>query len=182
MIYKHERQYKKDNYEQSWRSHIYQSFDSNSGLNWCDVTFSLKSIIFHKDGSWEKISRNEASKFNRELLKRLNKRVYGKAYRRYEKRLFCIPVIEENKMGRLHIHMFLSIPDYMQYDIDEFCVLVLDTARELRWCESGKYAQNLVRHHIGMQGVEGWIGYMLKDVNKNSDVLDLDNLHLPQIH
>lgn len=165
-----------------WVEHIHDTLHSYKDKNWCDVTLSLKPYIFQEWRSYEKLTHDEASKFIKELLKRLNKKVYGKVYRRYGKKLLCIPVIEANKTGRLHIHMFLSIPDYMQYDIDEFCVLVLDTARELRWCESGKYAQNLVRHHIGMQGVEGWIGYMLKDVNKNPDVLDLDNLYLPQIH
>lgn len=161
---------------------LHDVLNTCNDMNWCDVTLSLKQIIFQDWKGYERLTHTETSKFIKELLKRLNKKIYGKAYRRYKKRLFCIPVIEENKMGRLHIHMFLSIPDYMQYDLDEFCVLVLDTARELRWCESDKHAQNLVRHHIGMHGVEGWIGYMLKDVNKNPDVLDLDNLHLPQIH
>ncbi|ARQ77393.1 hypothetical protein BRW84_01210 [Oxalobacter formigenes OXCC13] len=164
-----------------WVEHIHDTLHSYKNTDWCDVTLSLKPYIFQEWGDYERLSHDEASKFIKELLKRLNIKVYGKAYRRHGKKLLCIPVIEANKMGRLHIHMFLSIPDYMQYDLDEFCVLVLDTAKELRWCESDKHAQNLVRHHKGIQDVDGWVSYILKDIERKPDILDVTNMHLPAL-
>ncbi len=164
----------------AWQQFLSSEIDDFPQRNWCDVTLSLKPSLVSTCGGKQKLNRNEVSKFVRELLKRLNKAFYKHAYQRYHKKLACVPVIEQQASGRLHVHMLLEIPDYLGTNPHKnaFCRSVETTAKQLVWCEKGNNAQHLVRVIPDNTHAKNWLDYILKDIGKDADVVDAININI----
>jgi hypothetical protein len=143
---------------------------------WCDVTLTLKQGMVH-GGTYEKLNRDQISKCIEDLMKALNRRIYKKAYRRFGKRLACVPVIEISISDRLHVHMVLEIPAYMSKEHDIFFGIIRTEWQKIRW----SYTEAVIRHLPEKENVQGWTKYILKDVSKNDDTLDVNNLYLGSI-
>lgn len=163
---------------EEWCQFCYSRIAKYPDKRWCDATLSLKPFIFRASGSFERLQQNEVSKFNQELFKRLSKQFYKHAYRRYGKELLRVPVIERNKSQRLHVHMLLEIPNCMLDRKTEYCELVENTARQLRWCETSHSAQHMIRPIANQANARKWLEYILKGIRSNSDVVDVSNMRL----
>jgi predicted DNA-binding transcriptional regulator AlpA len=158
----------------AFRRHITTTIDQyHPEANWCDITLTLRQGVL-RDGIFEKLTRDKVSKCIEDLMKAVNRRVYKNAYRRYGKRLVCVPVIEKSVNDRLHIHMLLEIPAHMQQDFHKFFDIIRTEWRKSRWC----YKQTVMRRLPRDENVHGWAKYILKDVSENDEVLDVMNLYL----
>lgn len=95
-------------------------------IDWCSSSpLSVRADLTMKKARWKKNNNGEvygwvrvnediARKNSKIWLDRVNKRVYGNAYRRYGKKLNVVTVIEKNKDNkRLHIHALIECPDWM---------------------------------------------------------------------
>lgn len=146
--------------------------------NWCDVTLTLRQGI-EDGGRYESLTADKVSRCIKELMCSLNRRVYKNAYRRYNKRLACIPVIERGSKDRLHVHMLLQIPTFMDSEVDTFFEIIKKEWAKVRWSHSETCISRL--HETN--DVETWTKYILKDVVEDDQVLDLVNVHFRrQLH
>lgn len=108
----------------------------------------------------------------RHFLNRLNQKVYGKKFTRFNKCLSVIPVIEGNKDIRWHVHMAIEKPVHLTFE--EFEKLIFEN-----WSKT-TYGYENVRIRPTYDYL-GWIDYMLKNYSKVenlSDSVDVCNLHL----
>ena len=131
------------------------------------VTLTEKQKV---DTEW--IDDRRSSVNFRHFMNRLNQKVYGKRFLRYDKRLFVFPVQEGTKHTRHHLHLILELPS--NYNINNFRELIFECWSKTRF----GYSQVDVKPMIDC----GWIRYQLKHRSKSQDVLssiDVDNLHLP---
>ena len=112
---------------------------------------------------------------------KLNRAFLGNATRRFGKKLYCIPVIESQKDGRLHIHALLEIPHYMNMDEDRkvFFETLIDMAKRSDGFEKGKFGQFCVKPISDVANAKRWLDYLLKDVASDRNVVDLVNVSLP---
>lgn len=141
--------------------------------NWCDVSLTLKQWI-HDGDRFERLTRPKISNCIEELMKAVNRHVFRNASRRYGKRLVCVPVIENSKGGRLHIHMLLEIPEYMNANPDEFFQIFLTEWRKIPWSDAEYVIRRIPSHEDKIQ----WTKYILKDFAKDDEGLDDKNFHL----
>jgi hypothetical protein len=161
------------------RSAYRESIDNTIASNypnerWCDVTFTLKQGT-RMNGCLVKLNRDIASRTLSEFLRRLNKKIYGNAYRRHKKRLACVPVIETGKVGgRLHIHMALQVPDYMKDDLHRFFDIVEQEWKKSEWARWG----SMLRPISSEKNRQWWTNYLFKDVSADDEVFDVQNFHL----
>jgi hypothetical protein len=78
----------------------------------CDLTLTLKQARKADDSTWVRLDENQAKEAFRFFLRLLNNAVYGKAARRYEKRLKVLPALEKSAGGRWHIHAAIELPTH----------------------------------------------------------------------
>lgn len=159
----------RDAYQDYVTSEILQ-FRPNA--QWCDVTLSMKQGIVI-DGTYHRLTYREAHKAIKELLKRVNRRIYKNGYRRFKKRLACVPVVETGKLSRIHIHMLLEVPSYMEQDPYSFLDIVQQEWKKSPWSHK--------KDQLGLitsdEDVCGWIRYILKDLSENDEILDPKNVY-----
>ena len=114
----------------------------------------------------------EYQKNNRYFFNSLNKKVFGKGFTRYKKRLAVFPVFEGSKDIRTHLHLTLERPSRIMPR--EFADLIRDC-----WIKT-----NLGYRNIDIQEInnyDAWINYMLKNRTKSIDLLscvDVENMYL----
>lgn len=149
-------------------------FESRPNSQWCDVTFSMKKAIII-DGTFHRLDYGKAHRAVKELLNRINRRIYKKGYQRFRKRLACVPVVEPGNPDeeRLHIHMLLEVPQYMKQDPHGFLDIVLQEWKKCPW----SYKKNVVRPLKSDEDVIGWIKYILKNYSANDRILDPANVY-----
>jgi hypothetical protein len=117
----------------------------------------------------------------------LNRAVYGAAFRRYDKRLRVLPVLEKGEVrarslrpwergtsGRWHIHCAIELPSH--YDAVGLEKMIRDCWAKVEW----GHGRILVRDGANA----GWISYMLKDRQKSEfdgflDCILIESLHNP---
>lgn len=139
------------------------------------LTLSLKQRVESSllRGQYEdKIDSINISKNTRHFLNRLNQRLYGKGFTKYNKRLSVISVIEGNNFIRMHVHMVIERPE--RIDFEKYKLLINETWLKTRY----GYNDNKI---LPIHDYKGWINYMLKSYSKNGDIqssIDLDNLYL----
>jgi len=135
----------------------------------CDLTFMKSRKVYNKKHNiyyWERLTTEIAENNITIILDRLNHRVFKNAYRRHNKQLFSLPVIEKNKDDRLHTHILLSKPDFIN---DDTFVKLIDEACD---CAPFSYHErNIERIH----NKKASISYNLKT---ECDAIDLKNTYL----
>lgn len=117
----------------------------------------------------------------------LNRAVYGAAFRRYDKRLRVLPVLEKGEVrtralssrerctsGRWHIHCAIELP--LHVDAIALEKLIRDCWAKVEW----SYTRILVLDRANA----GWIDYMLKNSQKSEfdeflDCMIIESLHNP---
>ena len=162
-------------------------FDTSSWRPFCDVTLTLKQARRSEKGAWIKVDDYPCKQAFRHFMNRLNRAIYGAAFRRYGKRVRVLPVLEKGEVrasalrswergtsGRWHIHCAIELPAHLD-------AVALEKLIRRCWAkvELG-YGRILVRDCANA----GWINYMLKGRQKSEfdDFLDsvmIESLHNP---
>lgn len=139
--------------------------------SWAAVSLTLKQHKKRDDATIQRLSVCEVSKCIKQLLKTVNRSVYGAAYRRHGKRLMNVSVIEGGGGKHLHAHLLLEIPSYMAKTPMQFFAVIRREWSRLRWADREKDFQPICTP----SSVSGWIGYILKDCAFDDGIIDLNN-------
>jgi hypothetical protein len=160
-------------------------FDTSGWGPFCDVTLTLKQASQSEKGAWIKIDDYPCRQAFRHFMNRLNRAVYGAAFRRYGKRLRVLPVLEKGEVrastlrswergtsGRWHIHCAIELPAHLD---------AVALEKLIRHCWS-KVELGCGRILIRDGANAGWINYMLKDRQKSQydgllDCIMVESLH-----
>jgi len=147
---------------------LYRSglLDTSSWNAACAVTLTVKQAIW-SDGYRITADEHHCSRAFNHFMNRLNRAIYGKAFRRYGKRLRVIPVLEKDGDGRFHFHAAVEHPEHVTAWRFEMAV------RE-SWCGTDWACDRI---SIEFRADEGWVDYMLKPRQKSgldawSDCID----------
>src|SRR5262245_60437981 len=123
--------------------------------NWRSVvalTLNLKGTIPTSHGGFMPMDELQAKSVFRHFSNRLNREVYGAAYRKHDKRVQIIPILEKSHNGHWHYHVAVEPPTFMSNTAFAQLAVVL-------W-ESGhsgaRYGQ------VEPYANEGWISYITK--------------------
>ena len=162
-------------------------FDTSSWGEFCDVTLTLRQGHQPDGGGWIKIEDYRCREAFRHFMNRLNRAVYGAAFRRYGKRLRVLAVLERGEVrtrtlrpwergtsGRWHIHSAIELPSHFDAVVLER--MIRDCWSKVEW----GHGRILVRDGANA----GWIIYMLKDRQKSEfdgflDCIIIESLHNP---
>jgi hypothetical protein len=107
-------------------------------------------------------------------MNRLNRQLYGAAFRHHGKRLRVIPIIEKSAEGRWHYHVAIEPPVFME--AVDFSKVAMDI-----WLNSSLgYAHG----DTTVNADTGWIAYMAKRGGKSGledyyDCIDTEAFHNP---
>jgi len=114
----------------------------------------------------------------RHFSNRLNKKVYGKSFERFGKRIKMIVVEEGGKNGiRLHQHTVIETPPHI--DQQQFKTLIRNI-----WTNRTLWGYNNIHFDVPNEtkgDVEGWINYITKSKTKGKDLhssIDWENTYL----
>lgn len=134
-----------------------------------DLTLRVARWVKNKDNRvcrWVRLNDYRASENNRIFLDRLNKRVYGNAYKRYGKRLNAMLVIEGDELKRPHVHAIFECPDWMS--TADLMKLINES-----WCAAPwSYDERRIED---VETVYGSVGY---NVKTGVDAIDLENTNI----
>ncbi len=160
---------------QRWLPEHFAQYTSAVGTryHWTALTFTFKQAKKRDDKTWQPFTEEELSKCIKHLLKALNRKVYGPAFRRGRKRLRVITMMERSKSGRLHVHMVLQIPDHFAGHVTPYYKIIKQELDRLRWMDR----QHDFKVLKAEADVINWIRYMGKGVSWNADLIDFNNTH-----
>jgi hypothetical protein len=127
-------------------------FDTSRSHSVCDLTLTLKQARRSSNGSWVRIDQNKAKDAFRHFMRLVNGAVYGKANRRFNKRIMVLPVLEKDNEGRFHIHAAIELPK--NCDPVWFDETIRKCWSKVHWA----YDQTCLRENANRR----WLNYMLK--------------------
>jgi hypothetical protein len=146
-------------------------FDTSGWGQFCDVTLTLKQARQSDNGVWVKIDDYPCRRAFRHFMNLLNRAAYGAAFRRYNKRLRVLPVLEKGEVraralrpcergtsGRWHIHCAIELPTH-------FDAIALERLIRVCWSKV-EWACGRILVRDGANA--GWINYMLKGRQKSA--------------
>ena len=116
------------------------------------------------NGIW--LDEVRASKNLRHFLNRLNRSIFGQAFKRYDRRLNVVPVIERSSPGRLHFHLVIQNP-YPDSPA-RFEQMIGEEWSRTDFGYGETHVDQLIDH--------GWTDYISK-TKTASDGLDWENYH-----
>jgi hypothetical protein len=164
------------------KSHL---FDTNTWSSIWDLTLTLKQARKTDDGlRWVHNDEDQCRGAFRHFMNLLNRAVYGNAFRRHDKQLRVLPILENGSFfekgtdgyqrlrRRWHFHAAIEPPRHVE--VDRFKAMIEDCWSKVDW----GYRKVLVRPNAN----RGWISYMLKYRQKSafevwSDCIDWESLH-----
>lgn len=148
-------------------------------VKWASVSFAGQSsdffavtLTFKPSVSYRLVER---SKDVAHFLRRLNSRVYGKAYKNGRRQLPCFPVFEQNSSGGVHIHMVLGRPHMGEKPGRPFEDLVI-----AEWLTLDYAGVAIAQDVQNCYDLQGWLGYITKEITHAGavDQLDINNVCL----
>lgn len=140
----------------------YKSYLGQINLeNALSVSLTMKQRI-----GFEKLDDINACQNFRHFMNILNCSVYGNAFKRYQKRLGVVPVLENSSSDRLHYHLVLERPTFIT--LSEFNDLIVSSWEKTKF----GYAEIDIQNIYG----DGWIDYITK-FKFSEDQVDLVNFH-----
>lgn len=129
------------------------------------VDLNFKKSIYVQDGRMNrkvKLTREIAEKNVSHFLNILNKKIYGNASRRFNKKINVFSVFEGgDKNKQLHIHMTMDVPEHV--DRDKFVSLVSELWIKTDFGNRNMYIQDIYE-------INGRHQYMLKKRTKVEDI------------
>ena len=145
------------NIKNSIRSYV-KSFNIRGCLG---ITLTMK-----QEGSKGKLDHFIASQNFRHFMNVLNRKIYKQQFKRFNKRLNVLPVIENSDNNRIHFHTILSVPENI--NLNEYIQLIKET-----WINTSYgYREIDVKPFIN----SGWTEYITKFKSSNDDV-DWENFY-----
>jgi hypothetical protein len=140
------------------------TFDWLSKVDFSDmyaVTLTMK-----QNNNGTPLDRIMASQNLRHFLNVTNQKIFGNAFRRYGSKLQVLPFIELSAWHRLHYHLSIEKPDYIQEH--KFSEIL-----ENSWLKT-----NFSRKEIDIKKIHssGWLLYCLKSKD-STQAIDFENLH-----
>ncbi len=138
-------------------------YDQHQVMNPVNFTFTQKQVV---DGQW--ISDTVSVQNFRHFSNKLNKRVFGNAFRRYGRKLQMFVVQENNETQRHHLHCIIECPDFIR-PLD-FVVLVQDCWISTRF----GYRQLDFEVPSDFERRVGWVNYCLKRRTKQEYSSSID--------
>ena len=149
----------------AYRQDILDWLGGDDWQGWYAVTLTLHSSLPDASGNPVRITEQSASRSFRHFLNVTNKRHFGNAARRYNKRCEVIPTFEYgNKGGNLHYHAFIKKPNHVPDWLFQ-CRLRGDWfATEWGWLSVD----------IQKNTDSGWLDYITKDTRGNTGNPDWD--------
>jgi hypothetical protein len=160
-----------------------QMLDTSNWRSICAITLTIKQARlsavpagapYTAPAMWFAADEIRCKKAFRHFMSLLNRTVYGSAYRRHNKRLRVIPVLEKSCAGRWHFHAAIEPPAHL--DVVDFETLIHKC-----WPQTHLgHRKILVRDRAN----EGWNDYLLKPYQKAEfehpwDCIDWDSFHNP---
>jgi hypothetical protein len=127
--------------------------------NWYAVTLTMKQRL-----GADRLDKIKSTQNFKHFMNLLNRRLFGNAHRRFEKRIDVIPAFEVAGGGRQHYHIAIKNP--AQQPI-KFGQQIRDCWLNTRWGYS--------EIDINYQMDNGWIDYITKTTSKNS--IDWENFY-----
>ena len=142
------------------------------------VDLNFKKFIYLKDGEMERkeiLTKDNARQNVVHFLNVLNKKVYGNASKRFNKKVFVVPVIEGGTQNKqLHLHMTVVVPE--RFERDDFITLISDTWTKTNFGNSVMKIQDVYN-------LNGRHNYMFKRKTKDEDIQSavvVECLNLPK--
>lgn len=96
----------------------------------------------------------------------LNKKIYGNAFKRFQKRISVVPVLERSSEGRLHFHLTLEKPQRIKQK--DYEVMIVECWKKTKFGHRQIDIQNIYS--------DGWNDYITKLVRKE-DAVDWENFY-----
>jgi hypothetical protein len=125
------------------------------------ITFTMK-----QEGNKGKLNGISASQNFRHFMNVLNRKAYKQQFKRFNKRINVLPVIENSYTNRIHFHTILSIPENMKPN--DYIQLIKEA-----WIKTDYgYREVDVKPYIN----SGWTEYITKFKSSNDDV-DWENFY-----
>lgn len=123
------------------------------------VVLTLKQGIKTPEGTWRKLTRSDVEGFTRGLINQMSKVIYGAAYRRFSKRLFCLATLEgQSPDKRLHVNLAISCPDWLS---PSKLIETLDTALpSFEWAKGMRRSADVLRDSSDLAR---WASYIVKE-------------------
>jgi hypothetical protein len=126
------------------------------------------------------MNRDELYQVGTKFVEILNKLTYKNAYKRFNKRLFIVMVMEGEKSQKaLHLHFAMNKPEHMSYmEFSKVIQIAIEMSREfcLEASRASKTKPRDERYHYKADIVDrGWVGYITKEL----DTRHTHNLYLP---
>lgn len=126
------------------------------------VTLTMK-----QSSNFQALDSTAASQNLKHFLNKLNRHCFGNAFKRYNKRLEVMPILEKSNWQRLHYHLLIRLPD----GVDEATISELIP---LFWMETRfGYSENRVETVYSYY----WIDYIMKKLAATSE-LDIENTYI----
>ena len=125
------------------------------------VTLTMKQKV---ETEW--LDLYNSKKNFRHFMNRMNERVYGNAFKRFQKRIGVIPVIEFSQNNRLHYHLIMECPERVSEVLLPHMV-------------GSCWGMTKFGHHqVDIQKTYSskWIDYITK-FKSSDDQVDWDNFH-----
>ena len=141
----------------------------SESLNACNtlaITLTQKQIVDR-----QRIDDITSSQNFQHFMNRLNTAVYGKRFRRFNKRLKVFAVRENSADVRHHLHLMLERPP--DICVDDFRCLIFTCWSKTRF---GHFNIKVDEAY----DLSGWTGYILKRKTKSNwyDAIDWENCYL----
>jgi glutaredoxin-related protein len=143
------------------KSAIQEYFKKADVSNTLAVTLTMKQKV---DSEW--LDLYNSKKNFKHFMNRMNERVYGNAFKRFQKRIGVIPIIEFSQNSRLHYHLIMERPERIS---DVLYPFMIDSC----WGMT-KFGH----HQVDIQKTYSseWIDYITK-FKSSDDQVDWDSFH-----
>lgn len=139
---------------------------SNKVVNPINITLTQKQCV---QGQW--IDNISSAQNFRHFRNRLNTKVFGNGYKRFNKQLQMIVIRENSPNHRHHLHCIIEQPRRLRFE--EFSHLIWAVWRSTKF----GYHEIHIEKPSNREREDGWINYILKDYSKSdlSTSIDFEN-------
>ncbi len=131
----------------------------------------IAGTITYKKGT----SEAQAERIMRNFWGRANQSIYGNAWRRFDRRIENITILDKNAQGdNPHYHMIIKTPADRFNNTNEFCEYLGEQWRKV--CKA-----NYIYEFEALDNEEGWINYITRKLDEgNEDILHTHSSYIVQ--
>lgn len=120
------------------------------------AVLTLRNAMKRPDGTWEKLTREEAGRLVVKIRHRMDKAIFKSSGRRLDRRLPILSTFEGAQVGkRLHLNFAITVPSGRTSG--QVCEAFERATRGLRWCDGMRFTAEKA------WSAEDWIRYICKE-------------------